>query len=96
MQLTILDPAQKELDDAVAYFRSGQPGLEQDFLSDFQATVQRIQNFPMAWHPYSKRTRRCLFSTFPYGILYQIRDNEILIVALTHQSQNPERWNDRI
>jgi len=44
----------------------------------------------------SKQARRCLTNRFPYGIIYQIRDNTILIVAVWHLKRRPQTWQFRL
>ncbi len=46
--------------------------------------LHRIQDFPRAWPRMSKRSRRCRLTRFPYGLVYQIRGDVILIVAVMH------------
>jgi len=48
-----------------------------NFLDQVQSAVARIKQYPDAWQQLSQRTRRCLINQFPYGIIYQIRSNEI-------------------
>ncbi|MGZ5059850.1 MAG: type II toxin-antitoxin system RelE/ParE family toxin [Methylobacter sp.] len=67
-----------------------------EFLAEIKAAVARITDFSEAWQPLSKRTRRCLTRRFPYGVIYQIRNEEILIIAVSHLHQRPMYWKDRL
>ena len=49
-----------------------------------------------AWSNISKRTRRCLLNKFPYGVIYQIRDEEILVLAIAHLHRRPGYWNKNV
>ena len=40
--------------------------------------------------------RRCLADIFPYGVLYTIEDDYVLIVAVMHLSREPGYWKKRI
>jgi toxin ParE1/3/4 len=40
--------------------------------------------------------RRCLAQVFPYGILYTIETDFVLIVAVMHFSREPGYWKQRI
>ena len=96
MKINFLEIAQIELDDAIEYYNFELPGLGDAFLTEVLNALDRIGEFPEAWHPCSKRTRRCQTRRFPYGIIYQIREQEILVVAIAHLHRKPDYWKYRI
>ena len=96
MQIRFLEIAQIELDEAIEYYNQEASGLEIVFLTEIVKTLDRIGKFPHAWQPCSKRTRRCQTRRFPYGIIYQTREDEILIVAIANLHRRPDYWKDRI
>ena len=96
MKINFLEIAQIELEDAIEYYNYELPGLGKAFLTEVLNTLDRIGEFPEAWHPCSKRTRRCQTRRFPYGISYQIRKQEILVVAVAHLHRKPDYWKYRI
>jgi len=96
MKINFLEIAQIELDDAIEYYNYEIPGLGDSFLTEVLNALDRIGEFPEAWHRISKRTRRCQTRRFPYGIIYQIREQEILIVAIAHLHRKPDYWKGRI
>jgi plasmid stabilization system protein ParE len=95
MKINFLEIAQKELDDAVDYYNYESPGLGDVFLTEVLKTLERIAEFPEAWHPCSKRTRRSQTRRFPYGVIYQVRELEILIVAVANLHREPDYWVNR-
>lgn len=95
MKINFLEIAQKELDDAVDYYNYESPGLGDVFLTEVLKTLERIAEFPEAWHPCSKRTRRAQTRRFPYGVIYQVRELEILIVAVANLHREPDYWVNR-
>ena len=96
MQIRFLEISQIELDDAISYYNFELPGLGDAFLTEILKTLDRIGEYPEAWHPLSARTRRCQTRRFPYGIIYQVRENEILIIAIAHLHRKPGYWKDRL
>ena len=74
MKIDFLEIAQIELDDAIEYYNYEAPGLGDAFLTEVLNALDRIGEFSEAWHPCSKRARRCQTRRFPYGIIYQIRE----------------------
>lgn len=51
MKVSLVKEAQFELDETIDYYNNQLNGLGQDFLNEFLSTVERICNFPDAWHP---------------------------------------------
>jgi hypothetical protein len=96
MEIRFLEIAQIELDETVAYYNTESIGLGDIFLLEVLNAIERIKHFPEAWHPFSNNTRRCQLHRFPYGIIYQILDTEILIIAIAHLHRKPDYWKDRI
>ncbi len=96
MRIRFLEIAAIELDEAIRYYNCEAPGLGDDFLTEVLKSLDLIARFPKSWHPCSKRTRRCQTRRFPYGVIYQIRAAEILIIAIAHLHRRPDYWRDRI
>jgi toxin ParE2 len=96
MRIRFLEIAETELDEAIQYYNREAPGLGDQFLYEVLTALDRIATFPEAWHPGSKRTRRGQTRRFPYGIIYQIRGAEILIVAIANLHREPDYWENRV
>ena len=96
MKIDFLDVAEAEFTEAIAYYNQQNEGLGYEFAAEVKRTISRIVKYPRAWPPLSKRTRRCRTNRFPYGIVYQLREDKILIVAIMHLHQDPQRWKARV
>lgn len=96
MEIRLLEIAETELDEAVIFYNSEQPGLGADFIVEFVNSLDRIKAYPKAWNPFTQNTRRCQLRRFPYGIVYQILETEILVVAISHLHREPEYWQERL
>lgn len=95
MEVRFLGIAEAELLDAIAYYNGESEGLGYEFAAEVRRTIARIVEYPAAWPVLSKRTRRCRLNRFPYGVLYQRREEMILIVAVMHLRRDPESWKVR-
>jgi plasmid stabilization system protein ParE len=91
-----LGPARAELREGVRYYEGQRPNLGAEFRDAVRAGVERILQNPLAWHPHSQSTRRYLLHRFPYGIIYQVRQEEILIIAVAHLHREPQYWHGRV
>ncbi len=96
MTLRFLAPARAELEKAIDFYNLQSAGLGFEFAVEIRKTLERIVQYPDAWHPLSLRTRRCRTNRFPYGVVYQVRDSGILIVAVMHSHQHPHSWKTRL
>ena len=96
MVIKFLETAQFELDESVEYYNREIAGLGIKFLEEVLRGIDLIANYPEAWPQISDRTRRCKINRFPFGIIYQNRGDEILIVAIAHFHRKPGYWNERL
>ncbi len=96
MKVEFLKIAEIELAEAVSYLNEQSEGLGFEFAVEVKQTIIRIIQYPYAWTELSKRTRRCRTKRFPYGLVYQIRDDLILIVAVMHLRRHPDTWKSRL
>ena len=96
MKIRFLSVAMREVNDAVAYYEEVECGLGLRFLAEIKSCLELIRNHPRAWAPISPNARRCRSKSFPVGIIYQIRNTEILILAVMHMSREPAYWKDRL
>jgi plasmid stabilization system protein ParE len=96
MKIVFLPPAKADLAEAISFYNTQSEGLGYDLAVEVKKTLERIIQYPEAWPMLSKRTRRCRTNRFPYGVIYQLRPNTLLVVAIMHLSRNPETWNSRL
>jgi hypothetical protein len=88
--------AKEEFFKTISYFEECQKGLGLAFSKEVFSTIQRIIHFPSAWSKFSKNTRRCLTNRFPYGVIYQIKGEEVIIIAVMPLNREPGYWVKRI
>ena len=94
MKARFLSTAEWELKEAMEFYESAREGLGAEFLAEVEATMHLIESFPLAWTSLSPRTRRCRTRRFPYGLFYQVRGKEILIVSVMDLRRDPKRWEE--
>src|SRR5262245_32577015 len=93
-QYRFTSSALTELRRAIFYYEQRENGLGTALLNEIEATLDRILLNPAAWHQLSPRTRRCRTHRFPFGLIYQIRSDEILITSVMDLRRDPARWKD--
>ena len=68
----------------------GQPALGHEFLAAVQAARESITAHPAMYPVIHRDTRRALVHRFPYGILYRVYGDVIVVVACMHGSRDSE------
>ena len=96
MKVLFSKPAQLEVDDAVTWYDTQSSGLGTQFLDDLDRTVRRIVAYPLSCQEIEPELRRGLLSRFPYGIIYGIDDDTIIIIAVAHLHREPRYWITRM
>jgi plasmid stabilization system protein ParE len=96
MKYSFHPSAKNEFNEAIDYYDDCQAGLGKEFAKEIFSTIQHILQFPKAWSKLSENTRRCLTRRFPYGVIYQTFDEEILIIAVMQLNRKPGYWQDRM
>ena len=81
--------------EAAAYYEAQQKDLGRRFLASIQDALNRIQVNPLLYREIEGDVRRCLTKTFPYGVLFRIRPDEYVAVAVMHLHRDPGYWKDR-
>ncbi|MHB1100705.1 MAG: type II toxin-antitoxin system RelE/ParE family toxin [Burkholderiales bacterium] len=95
MSFSFHPEAEEEFLAAIDYHEERENGLGLDFSVEIYAAIQLIVAHPNAWPVLEEDVRRCLVNRFPYGILYAIDLEEIVILAVMHQRRRPDYWKDR-
>jgi plasmid stabilization system protein ParE len=91
-----LTTAEAELFEAIAWYNEQNRGLGFEFGTEISKTIDRIVQNPLAWQALSKRTRQCRTNRFPYAVIYQIRQDRVLIVSIMHMKREPSSWRSRL
>ncbi len=100
MRPRVLREAEAELIEATFYYEDRCEGLGQDFFQRVTNTILAIGKDPTRFPIYegkrlTREFRRARVSRFPYIVVYQVRNDEILIVAVAHTSREAGYWDSR-
>ena len=96
MKLRFLILAQRELNEAVAWYNEQAAGSGQEFLDELDRVVRRAVTFPMSCPEIEPGVRRCLLARFPYGLIYGVDRETIVVIAVSHLHREPRYWVGRI
>jgi toxin ParE1/3/4 len=87
--------ASAELTASATWYESQQPNLGKRFIATVQDAINHIIISPRIYPIIQTDVRRCLLSIFPYGVLFKVQSNQIIIVAIMHLHRDPDYWKTR-
>jgi len=96
VNVRFLEVAQQELDEAVQYYNEEAAGLGDLFVVEVLSAIDRVRRFPDGWHPLGAQVRRCQLRRFPYGLIYHVEDEGIVVLAVAHLHRRPDYWQERL
>jgi len=77
------------------WYRAQRPGLGAEFLRSPEVCIAQIERTPELYPVVDEETRRGRLRRFPYVVYYEVRDDEVLVLAVWHHRKNPRGWRDR-
>jgi plasmid stabilization system protein ParE len=96
MRLQFHPEARADLREGKAFYRHRSPLAAVAFAHQIDAALSRIVEAPLRYPTGHHDTREhVLPSRFPYTIVYRVRENTIVIVAIAHHSREPGYWRGR-
>ncbi|TKB67812.1 MAG: type II toxin-antitoxin system RelE/ParE family toxin [Nitrospira sp.] len=96
MTAIFLPSAEEEMIAAAQYYQQQSAGLGSEFLIEVERTVAAVLTYPEAAPMVKKEIRRRLLKRFPFGVLYAVTADEVVIVAVMHLRRRPGYWEDRL
>lgn len=90
-RLIVRPQAELEILEAAEYYEGEKDGLGLEFLDALEAAMTSLAGHPQFYFNTApeKAQRRFLLSRFPYLIIYEIRDDEVIVLAVRHAKQKP-------
>jgi toxin ParE1/3/4 len=87
--------ALEELSHAAGYYAEQSPGLQLRFLDQVGRAIDRISTDPERWRIFAGDVRRVLVHVFPFGVLYTVANEGVVVLAVMHLSREPGYWKSR-
>lgn len=83
--------------EAIEWYEERERGLGIRFRESVERTIGLARNDPFLYQVAEPTyLRRAPVGDFPYILVYSVRDDELLIVAIFHTSRDPLIWQGRI
>jgi plasmid stabilization system protein ParE len=95
-RLIFLPEARNDIAEAYQWYEEQSLGVGMDLLRCLEASFLSIQRNPLIYQMVHIKYRRALVRRFPYSIFFKYNGTQIVIYAVFHCSQDPEKWHARL
>ena len=94
-ELRVHPEARREFNDAIDYYERESPGLGLIFTNEVDSGFARIREFPDAAPLVAKCARRLVLAKFPFSLIYETREDCLVVLAVAHHRKRPYYWRAR-
>jgi len=77
--------------DAYQWYEKQQLGLGNLFMRELDSCYDKLEMWPASYTKIKKNFRHILLKKFPYVIIYEIINNDVVVYAVFHTSRNPRK-----
>ena len=100
MNVRILEEAEEEAEEAARWYERRRRGLGVEFLDSLSRGLEAIEQQPQAFTRLptvgsAREVRHFVLQRFPYKIIYEVRLDEVLVLAIAHVRRRPNYWMKR-
>ena len=95
-RIVYIPDAGEDVADSYDWYESREPGLGEDFLRSIEACLAIIQRHPYLFPVALDEFRHAPIRRFPFEVFYEPDDEEIVVYAVFHCSQDPNKWRKRL
>lgn len=90
------EAAEAEYHADIRFYRRIDPELGRAFVSEVEASIERIRQSLLMHSPIGGNLRRCRVRRFRHAVIYEIQSDGIFIWAVMHTSREPGYWKGRL
>jgi len=95
MRILFRPQARAEVLEAQAWYESRATGLGLEFARAVDAAIAAAVRNPEAFALIATTCRRVLLRRFPFSLIYLVRGDEFLVVAVFHHRRDPSKLATR-
>ncbi len=96
MNIRFTADADAELTEAREWYSHQRQDLDLEFMECIDHALSRVASTPYAFPIVYRSLRRVVVQRFPFVMMYELADDEILVIAVFHSRRNPESWTARV
>jgi toxin ParE1/3/4 len=93
--IELLALAEKDVEAAKQWYRRCHPHLEADLILCVDETLARMARQPLSFPRVKGEFRHAFVHRFPYRIVFRLRSDLLVVVAVLHTRRDPRTWIPR-
>lgn len=90
-KLVIKEEAYADMQIAYDYYEHQRQGLGDEFIEEVKEKIDYINKYPLHFPIVEKEFRQSLIDRFPYLLIYELSGKAVVVFAVFHTSQNPDK-----
>jgi plasmid stabilization system protein ParE len=87
--------ANADLQEALSWYADIRPALGERFALAIETTIEAISENPLRFPVVYRDRRRAGVRRFPCGIIFEVQEHRMVVMACFHGKRNPKRWRLR-
>lgn len=95
-RMHLTSAAEKDIDEAYAWYEKQRSGLGDDFLTRVEACLRQIDRWPKLFPSVDEHCRRALVRRFPYAIYFEPTEEQTIVHCMIHTARDSKTWRDRL
>ncbi len=95
MKVTILDAAERDLQEGYCFYERQSPGLGAYFLDSLYSDIDSLAYYG-GIHHLAFGHHRLLSRRFPFAVYYRVQENQVVVMAVLDCRRNPSWIRERL
>ena len=96
--LIIKEEGFAEIEDAFSYYQKQIEGLGIRFIQELELHLNNVHKNPLHYSFFlgEKPFRSYALQHFPFSIIYEVTEKDVIVFSIYHQHQNPSKLSKRL
>src|SRR2546425_1012988 len=101
MTIRVLDAVDGDLISAARFLEQRRPEWGLQLFAEYRTVLENLERFPQLYALVEdelpgREVRNALLARLKYRIVYEVRNEEVLVVAVLHTSRRENLWHSRL
>ena len=95
-RVRFFEEAGDEIEEQRRWYRKRSHVAEASFLRELDHAIEIVLEAPDRWPFHVDGTRRYVFPTFPFSLIYFVEGDVVVVVAVANENRRPGYWRERL